>query len=87
VQESYYVPATLFVFPSVAFVLNILARPKSEILGIILRSKRMLLALRSLWMTRNRECLCKYNIPCAIPSIIAKRLAQFIIYLLVGSAY
>ena len=46
----------------------------------------MLPAFRSLWITRNRESLCKYRSPCAIPSIIARRLFQSIKALLVSSA-
>ena len=37
-------------------------------------------------MTRNLECLCKYRSPCAIPSIIARRVFQFSKALLVSSA-
>ncbi|WVZ92601.1 LOW QUALITY PROTEIN: hypothetical protein U9M48_038650, partial [Paspalum notatum var. saurae] len=55
----------------------IFAIPISEILGFISESKRILLALTSLCITRNRECLCKYRSPCAIPSIITSRLSQF----------
>ena len=73
-------------FASVLFVLNILAIPKSEILGFMSWSRRILLALRSLCMTRNLECLCKYRSPCAIPSIIARRIFQFSKALLVSSA-
>lgn len=73
---AYYVPTTLFVLPSVSLELKILANPKSEILGFISWSKRMLLALRSLCTTRSRECLCRYRRPCATPSIMARRLYQ-----------
>jgi hypothetical protein len=85
VRRSYYVPTILFVFWSVSFMPNILASPKSEIFGFISLSKRMLLALRSLWMTRKRECLCKYRSPCAIPSIIVSRVFQSTKALLVSS--
>jgi len=85
--RAYYVPTTLFVFPSVSFELNIFARPKSEILGFISESKRMLLAFTSLCIMRNLECLCKYRSPCAVPSIIISRLFQLIKVLLVSSAH
>jgi hypothetical protein len=86
VRKAYYVPAIFFVLPSVSFELNILASPKSEILGFISLSKRMLLALRSLCMTRNRECLCRYNSPLAMPSIMVSRLSHFSKALLASSA-
>jgi len=86
-QRAYKVPTTLCVFPSISFELNIFASPKSEIFGFISESKRMLLALTSLCITRNRECLCKYKSPCAIPSIITSRLSQFSKVLLVSSAH
>ena len=55
---TYYVPTTLLVvLSSVLFELNILASPKSEILGFMSLSKRMLLGLRSRCMTHNREVL------------------------------
>lgn len=50
-------PTILVVFDSATLELNILAIPKSEILGFISLSKRMLLALRSLWTTQRRECM------------------------------
>ena len=50
VVVTYYVPTTLRVLISVSSLPNILAMPKSEILGVISLSKRMLLVLRSLWM-------------------------------------
>ena len=85
--ETYYVPTTLLVvLSSVLFEVKIFARPKSEILGFISPSKRMLLGLRSRCMTRNRECLCRQRSPCAIPSIIAIRLFQFSKALLFSSA-
>ena len=75
--ETYYVPTTLLVvLSSVLFEVKIFARPKSEILGFISPSKRMLLGLRSRCMTRNRECLCRQRSPSAVPSIIARRLFQ-----------
>ena len=75
--DTYYVPTTLLVaFPSGLFELNIFASPKSEILGFISLSKRMLLGLRSRCMTRNLECLCRQRSPSAIPSIITRRLLQ-----------
>ena len=85
--ETYYVPTTLLVvLPSVLFGVNIFASPKSEILGFISLSKRMLLGLRSRCMTRNLECLCRQRSPCAIPSIIAMRLFQSSKALLFSSA-
>jgi hypothetical protein len=58
--ETYYVPITLLVVsPSVSFELNIFASPKSEILGFISLSRRILLGLRSRCITSNRECLCR----------------------------
>ena len=75
--DTYYVPTTLLVvLPSLLFELNIFASPKSEILGFMSLSKRMLLGLRSRCMTRNQECLCRYISPSAVPSIIARRLFQ-----------
>jgi hypothetical protein len=47
----------------------------------------MLLALTSLCITRKRECLCKYRSPCAIPSIIIRRLFQFSKAFLVSSVH
>ena len=85
--ETYYVPTTvLVVLPSVLFGVNIFASPKSEILGFISLSKRMLPGLRSRCMTRNLECLCRQRSPCDIPSIIAMRLFQSSKALLFSSA-
>jgi hypothetical protein len=86
-NKAYYVPTTLFVFPSVSFELNIFARPKSEILGFISESRRMLLAFTSLCIMRNLECLCKYRSPCAVPSIMIRRLFQLSKLLLFSSAH
>ena len=84
---TYYVPTTLLVvLSSVLFELNIFASPRSEILGFISLSKRMLLGLRSRCMTRNRECLCRQRSPSAIPSIISRRLFQSNKVFLVSSA-
>jgi hypothetical protein len=44
------VPTTLRVLISVSSLPNILAMPKSEILGVISLSRRILLVFRSLWM-------------------------------------
>lgn len=49
-------PTIRVVFDSATLELNILAIPKSEILGFIWLSKRTLLALRSLCTTHRREC-------------------------------
>jgi hypothetical protein len=49
------VPTTLLVvFPSLLVKLYIFVSPKSEILGFISRSRRMLLGLRSLYDTQSR---------------------------------
>ena len=54
-HDTYYVPTTRFVFPSICFPPNILAMPKSENYGSISTSSRTLLAFRSLCMTLNLE--------------------------------
>jgi hypothetical protein len=46
--DTYYVPTTLLVMASVWFSPKLLARPKSEILGFISLSNKILLAFRSL---------------------------------------
>ena len=75
-EQTYNVPTTLLVIAWVSFCLNILAMPKSAILGFIFSSKRMLLAFRSLWITRILEYLCRYSNPWAIPSMMLNRLGQ-----------
>lgn len=82
---TYYVPTTLRVLISVSSLPNILAIPKSEILGVISLSKRMLLALRSLWMILYLESWWRYSKPRAIPSIIRYRVCQSSSLLLVVS--
>jgi hypothetical protein len=52
---TYYVPAMRLVFPTLESMLNSLARPKSEILGFMFASSKMLLALRSRWMMVSLE--------------------------------
>lgn len=56
---TYYVPTMCLVLAGSSFQLKILARPKSDILGFHSPSRRMLLALRSLWMTLTLEYRCK----------------------------
>uniref|UniRef100_K3ZYM1 Uncharacterized protein n=1 Tax=Setaria italica TaxID=4555 RepID=K3ZYM1_SETIT len=73
---SYYVPTTLLVLASVMLEPKILAMPKSEILGFNSLSSKMLLAFKSRWIIRTRECLCKYSSPCAMPSIMCSRFFQ-----------
>lgn len=82
---SYYVPTTLLAVACVAFDGNILAMPKSEILGFSSESNRILLAFKSLWMMRNREWLWRYRSPCAIPSTILVLVFHFSDVLLIGS--
>jgi hypothetical protein len=43
------------VFPTLESMLNSLAKPKSEILGFMLPSSKMLLAFRSRWMMVSLE--------------------------------
>lgn len=52
---AYYVPITLVVLAKICSPPIALAIPKSEIFGFILPSKRILLALRSLWMILSLE--------------------------------
>ena len=52
---------------------NILAMPKSEILGTMFVSSNTLLALRSLWTILNLESSCRYCRPRATPRMISKR--------------
>ncbi|WVZ67004.1 hypothetical protein U9M48_016150, partial [Paspalum notatum var. saurae] len=59
---AYCVPTILVVFDSATLELKILAMPKSEIFGFISASRRMLLALRSLWTTQRRECMWSFAI-------------------------
>lgn len=46
--QTYYVPTTLLVFLAVSLPPKILANPKSEILGFISSSSRILLVFKSL---------------------------------------
>lgn len=52
---THYVPTTIFVSASVWSLPKLLAIPKSEILGFISWSSKMLLALRSLWIILSIE--------------------------------
>lgn len=52
---SYYVPMTLLVLAPVSFPLKLLAMPKSDILGSISVSSKILLAFKSLWIILNLE--------------------------------
>lgn len=67
---TYYVPTIILVFTWAWLPLKILAIPKSEILGFISSSKRMLAALRSRWMMLSRESWWRYAMPLAVPNII-----------------
>jgi hypothetical protein len=49
------VPAMRLVYRTLESMLNNLAKPKSEILGFMSASSRMLLALRSRWMMVSLE--------------------------------
>ena len=73
---AYNVPTTRFVLNWFWSPPNILAIPKSDILGFISASRRMLLALRSRWTTRSLESRWRYSSPLAMPSIISNRLLQ-----------
>lgn len=54
-KQAYWVPTTLFVLALVWSPTSILASPKSDIFGFILLSRRILLALMSLWMILSLE--------------------------------
>lgn len=54
------------------------ASPKSEILASRLASRRMLLALMSLWMMRGAISSCRYARPRAVPTAMLKRVGQSI---------
>lgn len=54
-----------------------LAIPKSEILGFISESSKMLLGLRSLWIMFTPECKWRYSTPWAIPPMIRNNVSQF----------
>ena len=73
---TYYVPTTLRVLISASSLPNILAMPKSEILGVISLSRRILLVFKSLWMILYLESWWRYSKPRAIPSIIRYRVCQ-----------
>lgn len=73
---AYNVPTTRFVLNWFWSPPNILAIPKSDILGFMSASRRMLLALRSRWTTRNLESRWRYSSPLAMPSIISNRFFQ-----------
>ena len=83
--DTYYVPTTLIVMSWIWSPLYIRAAPKSEILGFISPSSRILLVLRSLWIILNLESWWRYKIPRAIPIMISKCFVQFSNELLVGS--
>jgi hypothetical protein len=70
VRSTDWVPMTRFVTAWVWSRSKILARPKSEILGLISASSRMLLALRSRWTTLSSESSCRYCRPRAMPFMI-----------------
>ena len=56
---TYYVPAILFVFALDIFRSKIMAIPKSEILGFISMSTKMLPGFRSQWIIGTLEYLYK----------------------------
>jgi len=66
-MDTHYVPTTFRVYALVWSPPNILAMPKSEILGTMFLSSNTLLAFRSLWMILNLESSCRYCRPRAIP--------------------
>lgn len=68
---AYNIPTTRFVLNWFWSPPNILAIPKSDILGFMSASRRMLLALRSRWTTRSLESRWRYSSPLAMPSIIS----------------
>lgn len=69
-------PTTFRVLISVSSLPNILAKPKSEILGVISLSRRTLLAFISLWMILYLESWWRYSNPRAMPSTIRYRSCQ-----------
>lgn len=75
-KKTHYVPATRFVFAFCWLSLNILAMPKSVILGLISSSSKTLLALRSLWIIFSLESWWRYRSPLATPFIILNRVGQ-----------
>lgn len=72
----YYVPMILPVLAVSSFFLKILAIPKSDILGFISASNKMLLTFRSLWITVYIENSWRYRRPCVIPSMTRTRFSQ-----------
>lgn len=76
ISTTYYVPTTRFVVSCDWSPPKSLAKPKSEILGLISASNRTLLAFRSRWTTFNRESSCRYCTPRAIPFIMPNLLLQ-----------
>lgn len=64
------------VFALSSFFLKILAIPKSDILGFISASNKMLLTFRSLWITVYTENSWRYRRPCVIPSMMRTRFSQ-----------
>lgn len=54
-RRTHYVPAIRLVLPTLESMLNSFAKPKSEILGFMSASSKMLLALRSRWMIVSLE--------------------------------
>ena len=85
-KETYNVPTTLLVLfsrPNVPS--NMRANPKSDILGFIFSSKRILPNFRSRCITLKTESRWRYTIPLAMPLIIVKRVVQLSSALLLES--
>ena len=64
-----------------------LARPKSAILGLYIKSNKMLLALMSLWIICTWQLLCRYSKPSAVPMIIPSRFGQSNCFFCSGSFF
>ena len=73
---TYYVPTIRLVFASCSSFPKILANPKSDILGIISLSSKMLLAFRSRWTIIKFEYSWRYRRPWVTPSMMSTRFLQ-----------
>lgn len=64
-----------------------LAKPKSQIFGVISFSSKMLLGFKSLCITFTRDSSCRYTMPRAIPQMILYLVSQASCLRFSSSAY
>ena len=85
-KDAYIVPTTLWVLARSIDSWKIRAKPKSDILGFIFPSKRILLAFKSRCITRKLESRWRYRRPLATPWMMLSRRSQLSSDLLLESS-